>query len=397
MSQHKGDPVIVSAVRTAFGKGIRGTLKDTRPDEMLAVVMSELLRRVPNLQPQELGDIVIGCGFPEGPQGMNVARLAALRAGIPETVPALTINRFCASGLDSLAQCTSRIREGEIEAALAGGVESMSMVPMTGTQPRLNPHLVKSHPEAYFSMGLTAERVVERFDISREDQDRFALQSNQRAVAAIKAGKLKEEIVPLKVSVTEPTQDGKIKTSEFEFKIDEGPRADTSLAALAKLKPAFKKNGTVTAGNSSKLADGAAALVVMSARKAKQLGLRPLGRLLGYAVAGVPPEIMGVGPAIAIPKLLKRFNLKVADIDLFEINEAFAAQILYVLRKLKIPEDKINVNGGAIALGHPLGVTGTRLAGTLLYEMQRRKSRYGVVSMCVGGGMGAAGLFERPL
>lgn len=395
MKQSENDPVIVSVVRTAFGKGIRGTLKNTRPDELLVAVLAEVLQRVPNLDPQELDDIVIGCGFPEGPQGMNVARLAALRAGIPDKVPAMTINRFCASGLDSLVLCASRIRTGEIEVALAGGVESMSMVPMTGTQPRLNPHLVKSHPEAYFSMGLTAERVAEKFKISREDQDRFALQSNQRAAAAIEAGKLEKEIVSLKASITKLAKDGKIKTEEFEFKVDEGPRADTSLEVLAKLKPAFKKDGTVTAGNSSKLADGAAAVVVMSAAKAKQLGLRPLGRLLGYAVAGVPPEIMGIGPAVAIPKLLKRFDLKIADIDLFEINEAFAAQILYVLRKLKIPEDKVNLNGGAIALGHPLGVTGTRLAGTLLYEMQRRKGRYGIVSMCVGGGMGAAGLFER--
>ncbi|MCF7846390.1 MAG: thiolase family protein [Candidatus Peribacteraceae bacterium] len=395
MSENPNDPVIVSAVRTPFGKASRGTLVNTRPDDLAALVLREALHRVPKISPEMVEDVLLGCGFPEGPQGSNVARPAALLAGIPDSVPAATVNRFCASGLQTVAQIADRIRLGEMQVGLAGGVESMSMVPIVGSQFRPNPTLIEKLPKFYLSMGLTAERVAERFGVSRAEQDRFAFQSHQRALEARKSGRFNSEIIPVKVRQTKPAPGGKIIETEIELKEDEGVREDTSLEILAGLKTVFKKDGTVTAGNSSPMSDGAGAVLLTSRAKAAELGLKPLARFVSYAVVGVPPDIMGVGPAKAIPKLLNQTGLKLNDIDLFEINEAFAAQILYVLRELRIPEEKINPNGGAIAIGHPLGATGARLTATLIGELQRRKARYGIVSMCTGGGMGAAGLFER--
>ncbi len=388
------DAVIVTAVRTAVGKAKKGTLKDFRPDEMLATVISEAVKRTPNLKPEEIDDVIIGCAFPEGEQGLNVARIASLRAGLPVSVPAMTINRFCSSGLQSIALAAERIKLGYADVIIAGGVESMSMVPMTGNKFSANPYLAENYPEVYISMGLTAERVAEKYQITRQMQDEFALRSHQKAIKAIQEGKFKDEIVPLKVVNKYINGKGEIVVEEKVFDIDEGPRADTSLEKLAQLKPAFKEGGTVTAGNSSQMSDGAAAVVVMSEKKANELGLKPMARFVSYAVAGVPPEIMGIGPVEAIPKALKLAGLKLEDIGLIELNEAFAAQSLAVIKLAGLNEEIINVNGGAIALGHPLGCTGTKLTVSILNEMRRRNVRYGMVTMCIGGGMGAAGIFE---
>jgi len=385
--------VIVSAVRTAVGKAPRGKLSATRPDDMVAFAMRAANERTPGLRAEDLDDIYIGCAMPEAEQGMNVARVAAFRAGIPYSVPAMTLNRFCSSGLQSIAFAADRIASGAAHTILAGGTESMSMIPMGGHKIAPNPALVEANPDTYLSMGLTAENIASEFRISREDQDAFALGSHRRALAAIDAGRFKDEIAALPVHEV-MIESGRPASREFSFNIDEGPRRDTSMEALAKLKPAFKAGGTVTAGNASQMSDGAAAVIVMSHEKARSMGLRPLARFIGYATAGVRPEVMGIGPVEAIPKALKQVGLNLKDIDLIELNEAFAVQSLAVIRELGLDPSKVNVNGGAIALGHPLGCTGSKLTATLLYEMRRRGARYGMVTMCVGGGMGAAGIFE---
>ncbi len=389
------EAVVVSAVRTAVGKAPRGMLKDTRPDDIGALVIKEALERAPGLKMDEVDDIVIGCAFPESDQGLNLARVLAMRAGFPFTVPGQTVNRFCSSGLQAIATAAYEIMVGAAEVMIAGGVEFMSQVPIMGLTPSPNPYLVDHHPQAYTSMGLTAENVAERFGISREDQDRFALASHQKAARAIKEGKFKEEILPVPAKVKVTNEDGTVTLKEVLFDTDEGVRYDASLEGMANLKPVFKAKGTVTAGNSSQTSDGAAALVLMSKEKANALGLKPLGIFRSFAVAGVPPDIMGIGPAYAVPKALKKAGLTLKDIGLIELNEAFASQSLYVIRELGLNLDLVNVNGGAIAMGHPLGCTGAKLTTTLLYEMRRRKVRYGLVTMCIGGGMGAAGVFER--
>ena len=390
------EPVIVAAARTAVGKAKRGSLASTRPDVMAAEVIRELLRRAPALDPAEIDDVILGCAFPEGEQGMNMTRMVALSAGLPYTVPAETINRFCSSGLQSIAHAAFAIMAGQIQVAIAGGTESMSMVPMTGFKFSPMPYLAENYPQAFTSMGLTAENVSEKYGVSRADQDAFALRSHQRAVAALDAGLWEPEIVPLEVEVVERGGNGALTQQRaFTFKMDEGPRADTSLEALAKLKPAFKEGGTVTAGNSSQMSDGAAGVIVMSRAKADALGLKPLVRFLSFAVGGVPPEIMGIGPIVAVPKALKLAGLDLGEIGLIELNEAFAAQGLAVIRELGLDEEITNVNGGAIALGHPLGCTGSKLTTQLIYEMKRREVQFGMVTMCIGGGMGAAGIFEN--
>lgn len=386
--------VIVSAVRTAVGKAPRGKLSATRPDDIAAVAIRAAVDRVPGLRAEDLDDIYIGCAMPEAEQGMNVARVAAFRAGIPYTVPAMTLNRFCSSGLQSIAFAADRIASGNAHCILAGGMESMSMIPMGGNKISPNPKLIETNPDTYLSMGLTAENLAEEYRITREEQDAFALQSHHKAIAAIDAGKFKSEIVPLPVQDI-AVEHGKRAVHEFIFDTDEGPRRDTSMDALRRLKPAFKAEGSVTAGNASQTSDGAGAVIVMSEEKARAMGLRPLARFVAYATAGVPPEVMGIGPVEAIPKALRQAGLNLADLNLIELNEAFAVQSLAVIRELGIDPSKVNVNGGAIALGHPLGCTGSKLTATLLHEMQRRKVRYGMVTMCVGGGMGAAGIFER--
>ena len=381
------DAVIVSAVRTAVGKAPSGTLRFTRPDEMGAVVIEEALKRAPGLQPGEVDDVIVGCAMPEAEQGLNVARIASLRAGVPVSASAVTVNRFCSSGLQSIAYAAERIMAGFADTIVAGGTESMSLVPMGGNKVAPNPTLVDRYPDVYLSTGLVAENHAREASVSREEQDAFALRSHQRAIAAIDSGRFKDEIVPLRVT----TSNG---GSPIIFDTDEGPRRDTSAAALAKLKPAFHVKGRVTAGNSSQTSDGAAAVVVMSAERAKALGLQALARFVGFATAGVEPERFGIGPVPAIRKALSRAGLTLDQIELIELNEAFAAQAIACLRELPIDPDRLNVNGGAIALGHPLGCTGAKLTATLLYEMRRRRARYGMVTMCVGGGMGAAGIFE---
>ena len=389
------DALIVSAVRTPIGKAIRGTLRTVRPDDLAALVIREAIARVPGLEPERIEDVILGCAMPEGSQGMNVGRIAVLRAGLPYSVPAMTVNRFCASGLESIAVAAQRIQTGGADIVLAGGVESMSQVPLGGKSPMPNPHLVDEMPGVYLSMGLTAENLARQYDITREEQDIFAMESHRKAVEAIDAGRFQEETTPVPVRLVSPGDNGRREEKKFLFEVDEGPRRGTSLEKLASLKPAFHARGTVTAGNSSQMSDGAAAVILVSEEKAKQLGATPLARFVGYAVAGVPPEIMGIGPTKAIPKVLEKTGLKIEDLDLIELNEAFAAQSLAVLRKCPLPQDRLNVSGGAIALGHPLGVTGTKLTVTLLHELRRRKGRYGMVTMCVGGGMGGAGIFER--
>jgi acetyl-CoA acyltransferase len=390
------DTVIVSTVRTAVGKAPRGTLATARPDDLAATVIDAAFARVPQLDKREVDDVILGCAHPEAEQGMNVARIASLRAGLPVEVSAMTVNRFCASGLQAIAQAADRIRGGGASVVVAGGTESMSMIPMGGHKISANPWLVDNLPAAYLSMGLTAERVGERFHVSREDADAFALASHQKALKAIAEGRFVDEIVPVEWTQRTP-KNGSAKPIEEKrsFQVDEGPRADTSAEALAKLKPAFHAKGTVTAGNSSQTSDGAAAAIVMSAERAAALGMKPVARFVAFATAGCAPEIMGIGPVHAVPKALKIAGLKLDDIGLVELNEAFAAQSLAVIRELGLDPEKVNVNGGAIALGHPLGCTGAKLTATLLHEMQRRKVRYGLVTMCVGGGMGAAGIFEN--
>ncbi len=382
--------VIASTARTPFTRANKGELKDTRPDTLAAHVIKEAIARVPGLKAADIGDVVLGCAMPEAEQGMNVARIAGLLAGLPDTVSGMTINRFCASGVQSIAQVAQAIAAGQYEVGIAGGVESMSMIPMGGNKVSANPELMETFPEVYTSMGATAEKVAAKFSVSRDDQDVFANDSQAKAAKGRTNGNLKEEIAPITVRVFDDA--GKAQTVTVSE--DTIVRAETTLDALKKLKPAFDPKGTVTAGNASPLTDGAAAAVVMSESKAKELGVKPLGYFVDFAVAGVPPDIMGIGPVPAVRKLLERNKLTVNDIDVFELNEAFAAQSLYCIRELKIDPSKVNPNGGAIALGHPLGVSGTRMVGTVLRELKRRKGRYGVVTMCIGGGMGAAALIE---
>ncbi len=389
------EPVIVAAARTAVGKARKGSLVTVRPDEMAAAVIQDLLRRAPALPPEEIDDVIFGCAFPEGEQGMNVARIAALRAGLPTSVPGETINRFCSSGLQSIAHAAFAIMSGQAEVLIAGGTESMSMVPMTGNKFAPNPHLTVEWPGVFLSMGLTAERVAEKYGVTREDQDKFALRSHQRAAKAIAEGRFEDEIVPLEVEIKQVGEDGEVHSKRFTFKVDEGVRPDTTLEALARLRPVFKADGTVTAGNSSQMSDGAAGVIIMSRAKAEALGLKPLARFLSFAVAGVDPEIMGIGPVYAVPKALELAGLSLKDIGLIELNEAFAAQSVAVIRELGMDEEIVNVNGGAIALGHPLGCTGAKLTTQLIYEMKRRDVQFGLVTMCIGGGMGAAGVFEN--
>src|SRR5512134_2684399 len=386
---------IIAAVRTAIGRAYKGSLKDTRPDDLGALAIQGAVGRVANLDPARVDDVIFGCAMPEGEQGMNVARICALKAGLPDSVPAMTINRFCSSGLQAIALAAERILAGFADIIVAGGTESMTMGPMGGNKPSFNPEIVESRPEVFMPMGLTAEQVVRLYKVTREDQDEFAYRSHRKALAAIAEGKFKAEIVPVKTTVFIAENGGKPVPREIAFEVDEGPRADTSLEALAKLKPAFDARGTVTAGNSSQMSDGAAAAIVVSEKMLKELGVEPMARFLGFAVAGVAPEVMGIGPIAAIPKLVKRLRMKLNRIDLVELNEAFAAQSLPVIRELSLDPDRVNVNGGAIALGHPLGCTGAKLTATLLHEMKRRNAALGLVSMCIGGGMGAAGLFER--
>jgi acetyl-CoA acyltransferase len=398
------EAVIVSAVRTAVGKAYKGTLQATRPDDLAAIAIREAIARVKGLDSREIDDVILGCAMPEAEQGMNVARIASLRAGLPVEVSAMTINRFCSSGLQAIAISADRVALGSTEVMVAGGVESMSMVPMGGNKVSPNPWLMENYPDAYLSMGLTAENLARKNGISREQSDQFSYASHQKALAAIAAGNFKDEIVPVEVrntvfanaagangGVAKP----KVTTSTITFDTDEGPRADTSLEALAKLKPAFHAKGTVTAGNSSQMSDGAAAAVVMSAERARALGAKPMARLVSFAVAGCPPEEMGIGPVFAIPKALKLAGLKLDQIDVIELNEAFAAQALSVIKLAGLDPARVNPNGGAIALGHPLGCTGAKVTATIIRELARRNGRYGLVTMCIGGGMGAAGIFER--
>jgi acetyl-CoA acyltransferase len=398
------EAVIVSAVRTAVGKAPNGALRSTRPDELGATAIAEALRRAPGIDPSEVDDVILGCAMPEAEQGMNVARISSLRAGVPISASAVTINRFCSSGLQAIAFAAERIMCGSARAIIAGGTESMSMIPMGGHTIAPNPSLIDHYPDVYLSTGLVAENHARESGISREDQDAFAYRSHQRALAAIDAGRFAEEIVPVMARCLTPAlvaagggpgADSDATADSFQFKLDEGPRRDTSIEALAKLRPAFHVAGSVTAGNSSQTSDGASALIVTSGELARDRGLQPLARFVAFTTAGVEPERFGIGPVPAIRKLLKLTGLSLDQIDLVELNEAFAAQVLACLKELPIDPDRLNVNGGAIALGHPLGCTGAKLTTTLLYELKRRKGRYGLVSMCVGGGMGAAGIFER--
>jgi acetyl-CoA acyltransferase len=389
------EAVIVSAVRTAVGKAPKGTLRFTRPDDLGAIVVKEAVARVPQLDVKEIEDVLIGCAMPEAEQGQNVARLISLRAGLPVEAAAMTVNRYCASGLQTIALAADWIRSGAGNVVVAGGAESMSYVPMGGNKITVNPWLMDNRPEAYMSMGLTAERVAKHYGIAREECDQFAFESHQKALAALAAGRFGDEIVPVPVTSTTTDRDGATHNREILFKVDEGPRADTSLAALTRLRPAFHAKGVVTAGNSSQMSDGAAATVVMSDTRAREIGATPLLRFVAFAYVGCAPEEMGIGPIYAIPKALRLAELTLDQIDLIELNEAFATQALAIIKTLGIDPERVNVNGGAIALGHPLGCTGAKLTATLVPEMKRRKSRYGMVTMCVGGGQGAAGIFEN--
>jgi len=390
------DPVLVAAVRTPVGRAPKGALSTTRPDDLAAIALRGVLDKIPALDHSAIDDVILGCAQPEGEQGFNIARMAALRAGLPVEIPGATVNRLCASGLEAIALADHRIRSGSVRAIIAGGAESMSLIPMGGNKPSPNPWLAENYPASLLTMGLTAERVARHYCIPRADQDEFAFRSHQKALAAQAAGRFAGELVPVPVAgVTPDPKTGKPIRSESQFSADEGPRADTSLEALAQLKPVFHAQGTVTAGNSSQTSDGAAAAVLMDDAFARELGLPPIGRLVAYAVTGCLPEEMGVGPITAIPKALKHAGLTLNHIDLIELNEAFAAQVLAIIRTLGLDPARVNVNGGAIALGHPLGCTGAKLTATLLREMKARGARYGMVTMCVGGGMGAAGIFER--
>ncbi|MBA4121370.1 MAG: acetyl-CoA C-acyltransferase [Acidobacteria bacterium] len=389
------EAVIVSAVRTAVGKAPKGTLKNTRPDDLGAAAIKEAVNRAEGLDASEIDDVIMGCAFPEAEQGMNVARTAAIEAGLPVEVSAMTVNRYCSSGLQTIAIAADRIRTGGAEIIVAGGLETMSMIPMGGNVVRPNPKIVDNYPDYYLNMGLTAENLARKYEITREQADEFSLQSHQKAAEAIKSGKFKDEIVPFTVVVDELDENGRVRRKEVVFETDEGVRYDASMEGFAKLKPVFHVKGTVTAGNSSQMSDGAAAVVIMSAEKAEELGLKPLARFVAYATSGCLPEEMGIGPVYAIPKALKMAGLNLEDIDIIELNEAFAAQGLSVMKALEMNPAKVNLNGGAVALGHPLGCTGAKLTATILQEMKRRGARYGMVTMCVGGGMGAAGIFER--
>lgn len=390
------DAVIIAAARTAVGRAKRGSLATTRPDDMAAAVIADLLKRAEGLDPAEIDDVILGCAFPEGEQGMNMARMVSLRAGLPQSVPAQTVNRFCSSGLQTIAHAANAIMAGQAKTIVAGGTESMTMLPMTGLKFAPNPFFAFESPEVYTNMGLTAENVAEKYGVSREDQDSFALRSHQNANRAVGSGLFDSEIVPIDVEIVEPGSNGDEPVKHtFTFQRDEGPRADTSLEALAKLRAVFKLDGTVTAGNSSQMSDGAAGVIVMSRSRADELGFKPLVRFVAYAVGGVAPELMGIGPTVAVPKVLELAGLSLEDIGLIELNEAFAAQGLAVMRELGLNEEITNVNGGAIALGHPLGCTGAKLATQLIYEMKRRNVKFGMVTMCIGGGMGAAGIFEN--
>jgi acetyl-CoA acyltransferase len=388
------EAVIVDCLRTAVGKAPRGTLKNTRPDDMAAAVFQKLLEKHPQIEKGAIDDVILGCATPEAESGMNMARVALLRAGLPDSVPGVTINRFCSSGLQSIAMAAEKIRSGGAEIILAGGAESMSLLPMSGQKFAPNPWMVDHIPQIYMGMGLTAEEVYKKYGVSREEQDQFSYRSHQNALKAQSEGRFDDEIVPLELEIT-TLEKGKPSTKKSVFNKDEGPRADTSVEALGKLRAVFSATGTVTAGNSSQTSDGAAAAIVMSEKKARELGLKPMARFVSFAVGGVPPEIMGMGPIVAIPKALKLAGLKIEDIDLVELNEAFAVQALAVAREAGLNMDTLNVNGGAIALGHPLGCTGAKLTATILREMARRNVRYGMVTMCIGGGQGAAGIFER--
>jgi acetyl-CoA acyltransferase len=389
------EAVIVSAVRTAVGKAPKGTLKNTRPDDLGAAAIREAVRRAEGLDPAQIDDVIMGCAFPEAEQGMNVARTAAIEAGLPVEVSAMTVNRYCSSGLQTIAIAADRIRTGGAEIIVAGGLETMSMIPMGGNVIRPNPRIVDNYPDYYLNMGLTAENLARKYEITREQADEFSLMSHQRAAEAIKSGKFKDEIVPFTVAVDELDENGRVRRKEVVFETDEGVRYDASMEGFAKLKPVFHVRGTVTAGNSSQMSDGAAAVVIMSAEKAEELGLKPLARFVSYATSGCLPEEMGIGPVYAIPKALKMAGLNLEDIDVIELNEAFAAQGLSVMKVLEMNPAKVNLNGGAVALGHPLGCTGAKLTATILQELKRNGGRYGMVTMCVGGGMGAAGIFER--
>ena len=389
------EAVIVAAARTATGKANKGSLRFTHPDSLGGEVIKNLLQRAPSLQPEMVDDVILGCAFPEASQGLNMARQCALLGGLPPSVPGATVNRFCSSGLQTIAQASERILAGSADVIIAGGVESMSKVPMGGYVVEPDPKLVENYPEIYINMGLTAENVADKYDISREDQDAFAYRSHMRAIEAWDEDKFEGQIAPIEVKEKMVTAGGEMEDRSFTFEVDEGPRRDTSKEVLGKLRPVFKQGGSVTAGNSSQMNDAAAAVIVMSKEKADALGLEPMARYVGFSVAGVPPEIMGIGPVEAIPKVLKQTGIKQNEIDLIELNEAFAAQSLAVIRELDLDEDIVNVNGGAIAMGHPLGCTGAKLTTQILYEMQRRDSKYGMVTMCVGGGMGAAGIFEN--
>jgi acetyl-CoA acyltransferase len=384
---------IVAAARTAVGKAPKGTLRNTRPDDMAAAVIQDLFKRAPQIKKEDIEDVILGCAMPEAEQGLNVARMVSLRAGLPVETSAITINRFCASGLQAIAFGAERILTGSADCILAGGAESMSLIPMGGHRVMPNPVLVREHPNAYISMGLGTEGLAQKYNISREDQDRFSYDSHQKALAAIGSGKFQTEIVPLQIEEL-TLQNGKRVSKNFVFEVDEGPRKDTNMEALAGLKPAFRPNGMITAGNSSQTSDGAAAVILVSRQKMEQLGLKPLARYVSYATAGVPPELFGIGPVLAIPKALKLAGIGQQDLKVIELNEAFAAQSLAVIRETELNTETINVNGGAIALGHPLGCTGAKLTVSIIEELKRRGGGYGMVTMCVGGGMGAAGIFE---
>jgi len=385
---------VVAAARTPVGKAPNGKIRTVRPDDLAALAIKGALARVPQLSTDQIDDFILGCAMPEGSQGMNVARIACQRAGLPDSVPGVTVNRFCASGLEAIATGAQRILSGMADVTMAGGTESMSQVPMGGFRMSPNPCLLEQMPDAYLAMGLTAENLATKFSVSRQDADQFSYESHQKAIAALDAGRFKEECVSVPVREVNLDENSKRKVTEFKFEADEGPRRDTSLEKLGALKPAFNPKGTVTAGNASQRSDGAAAVVLMSGEKVKELGLKPLARFVAYAVGGVPPGLMGIGPVAAIPKALKLAGLKIEDIDLIELNEAFACQALSVIRQCPLPRERVNVNGGAVALGHPLGATGAKLTVSILYELKRRNGRYGLVTMCIGGGMGGAGIFE---
>jgi acetyl-CoA acyltransferase len=389
------EAVIVAARRSAVGKAKKGALRHTRPDDLGALVIQDMLKMLPQLDPIEIDDIIIGCAFPEGEQGMNVARMISLRAGVPVEVPAMTINRYCSSGLQSIALASERVMSGSADVIIAGGIESMSMIPMGGSRPSPNPYLMNIYPESYLSMGHTAEEVARRYRVTREEQDQFAYTSHQKAAVALQQKKFQSEIAPIEVMEWAKTEKGEPYKSSSLFSEDEGVRPDTSLEVLAKLPPVFQRGGTVTAGNSSQTSDGAAAVVVMSRQKAEQLGLTPLAIFRGFMIAGVEPEVMGIGPIKAIPKLLKHCGVTLDEIDRIELNEAFASQTVAIMKELELDSSIVNVNGGAIALGHPLGCTGTKLTVSVLHECIREQKKYGVITMCIGGGMGAAGLIER--